>query len=314
MYERANRENYAIGQFNVSNLEFVQAAIGAAVELKAPIILASSSSAIKYAGIETLVAMIRSLADNAPVPIALHLDHGEDLAQAQLCIKHGYTSVMIDASGKPLEENIRITREVAQAAHAAGVTVEAELGRLGGIEDNVNVSARDAFLTDPLEAQRFVRESACDALAIAVGTSHGAYKFKGQQSLHFEVIEAIQKKLPGTPIVMHGSSSVPKEEVQRINAAGGQLDPSACGVNENEYLPAAKLGVTKVNIDTDGRLVWTRVHREFFRDKPSEFDFRPPGKVFIEEYAKFIAHKNGKLGSAGQLPVVRAAVAGPPRA
>lgn len=162
--------------------------------------------------------------------------------------------------------------------------------------------------SEPDEAVEFVQRTGCDSLAAAIGTSHGAYKFKGHQSLHFEVIEALQKKMPGTPIVMHGSSSVPKEEVRRINAAGGKLDPSACGVDENEYLPAAKLGVTKVNIDTDGRLVWTRVHREFFGDKPAEFDFRPPGKIFMEEYAKFIAHKNEKLGSAGQLPVVRSKV------
>ena len=154
----------------------------------------------------------------------------------------------------------------------------------------------------------FVHQTGCDALAAAIGTSHGAYKFKGQQSLHFNVIEAIQKTIPGTPIVMHGSSSVPQEEVRRINEAGGKLDPSARGVDENEYLPAAKLGVTKINIDTDGRLVWTRVHREFFRDKPSDFDFRPPGITFMDEYAKFIAHKNTKLGSAGQLPQVRAAL------
>jgi fructose-bisphosphate aldolase class II len=145
-------------------------------------------------------------------------------------------------------------------------------------------------------------------LAAAIGTSHGAYKFKGKQGLHFDVIEGISKKIPGTPIVMHGSSSVPVEEVQRINAAGGKLDPSARGVDENEYLPAARLGVTKVNIDTDGRLVWTRVHREFFRDKPAEFDFRPPGKLFVQEYANFIAHKNEKLGTAGQLDAVRASV------
>ena len=158
------------------------------------------------------------------------------------------------------------------------------------------------------EAVEFVKQTKCDSLAAAIGTSHGAYKFKGSQSLRFDVIEAIQKKLPGTPLVMHGSSSVPESEVKRINAAGGKLDPSARGVNEEEYLPAAKMGVTKVNIDTDGRLVWTRVHREYFRDHPEEFDFRPPGKTFIEEYAQFIAHKNQKLGSAGKLNEVRAAL------
>src|SRR5438132_1133231 len=189
-----------------------------------------------------------------------------------------------------------------------GLSVEAELGRLGGVEEDVQVDEGSAFLTDPKEAVEFVGETGCDSLAAAIGTSHGPYKFKGKQSLHFEVIREIQQLLPGTPIVMHGSSSVPEEEVQRINAAGGKLDPSARGVDEEEYLPAARLGVTKINIDTDGRLVWTRVHREFFRDHPEQFDFRPPGKTFVEEYANFIAHKNEKLGSAGQLDTVRASI------
>ncbi len=298
MYERANRENYAIGQFNVSNLEFVQATIGAAVELKAPIILASSSSAIKYAGIETLVAMIRSLADYAPVPIALHLDHGEDLAQAQLCIKHGYTSVMIDASGKPLEENIRITREVAQAAHAAGVTVEAELGRLGGIEDNVNVSARDAFLTDPLEAQRFVRESACDALAIAVGTSHGAYKFKGKPVLDFTRISTIKKML-GIPLVLHGASSVDPQSVAMINQFGGHIE-DAHGMDKPAYQEAISRGINKVNIDTDLRLKWTAILRKQLAEKPAEFDPRKLLGPAREAVREVIKEKITLLGSAGK--------------
>ena len=298
MYERANRENYAIGQFNVSNLEFVQAAISAAVELKAPIILASSSSAIRYAGIETLVAMIRSLADKAPVPIALHLDHGEDLAQAQLCIKHGYTSVMIDASGKPLEENIRITREVATEAHAAGVTVEAELGRLGGIEDNVNVAAREAFLTDPLEAQRFVRESACDALAVAVGTSHGAYKFKGKPVLDFTRISAI-KKLLGIPLVLHGASSVDPQSVEIINRYGGHLE-DAHGMDEPAYREAISRGINKVNIDTDLRLKWTAVLRKQLAEKPAEFDPRKLLGPARDAVCEVIKEKIKLLGSAGK--------------
>jgi fructose-bisphosphate aldolase class II len=217
---------------------------------------------------------------------------------------------MIDASHDPFDENVAITKRVVDRAHAKGISVEAELGMLGGVEEDIAVDEGNACLTNPEEAVEFIKRTGCDALAAAIGTSHGAYKFKGHQSLHFEVIEGIESKLaaagmPPTPIVMHGSSSVPKEEVARINAAGGTLDPSACGVDENEYLPAAKLGVTKVNIDTDGRLVWTRVHREFFRDKPGEFDFRPPGKTFIDEYAKFIAHKNKMLGSAGTIPEIR---------
>jgi fructose-bisphosphate aldolase class II len=186
--------------------------------------------------------------------------------------------------------------------------VEAELGMLGGVEEDIHVDEGHACLTNPKEAKEFVERTGCDSLACAIGTSHGAYKFKGQQSLHFDVLKEIQELLPGFPLVMHGSSSVPQDEVKRINAAGGQLDESARGVDENEYLPAAKLGVTKVNIDTDGRLIWTRVHREFFHDKPAEFDFRPPGKIFVEEYAKFIAHKNKMLGSAGELPAVKKAL------
>lgn len=298
MYERANRENYAIGQFNVSNLEFVQAAIGAAAELKAPVILATSSSAIKYAGIETLVALVRSLADQAPVPIALHLDHGENLEQAQLCIKHGYTSVMIDASGKPLEENIRITREVAQVAHAAGVTVEAELGRLGGIEDHVNVDARDAFLTDPLEAQRFVRESACDALAIAVGTSHGAYKFKGKPVIDYTRISTIKKML-GIPLVLHGASSVDPESVATINRYGGHIE-DAHGMDEAAYREAISRGINKVNIDTDLRLKWTAVIRKQLAEKPAEFDPRKLLGIARDAVREVIKEKITLLGSAGK--------------
>jgi fructose-bisphosphate aldolase class II len=241
---------------------------------------------------------------------AVHLDHGDE-ATCYDCIESGfYSSVMIDASHEPFEENVATTKRVVERAHAKGLSVEAELGRLGGVEEDVQVEEGNAFLTDPKEAVEFVVETGCDSLAAAIGTSHGPYKFKGKQSLHFEVIREIQKLLPDTPIVMHGSSSVPEEEVRRINEAGGKLDPSARGVDVEEYLPAARLGVTKINIDTDGRLVWTRVHREFFRDHPEQFDFRPPGKTFVEEYAKFIAHKSEKLGSAGQLPLVRETLSG----
>jgi fructose-bisphosphate aldolase class II len=261
-----------------------------------------------------LEAMLRTAEQIFPETIfAVHLDHGDE-ETCYDCIDSGfYSSVMIDASHEPFEKNVEITKRVVDRAHAKGISVEAELGMLGGVEEDIKVDEGHASLTNPDEAVVFIKETKCDSLAAAIGTSHGAYKFKGQQSLHFEVIEGIRDKLKEAglrpiPIVMHGSSSVPKSEVERINAAGGKLDPSARGVNEEEYLPAAKLGVTKVNIDTDGRLVWTRVHREFFRDHPEQFDFRPPGKIFVEEYANFIAHKNGKLGSAGQLDAVRASV------
>jgi fructose-bisphosphate aldolase class II len=254
-----------------------------------------------------LEAIIRAAEAIYPDAVfAVHLDHGDE-ATCYDCIESGfYSSVMIDASHESFDENIATTRRVVDRAHARGISVEAELGMLGGVEEDIAVDEGNACLTNPTEAVEFIRRTQCDSLAAAIGTSHGAYKFKGQQSLHFEVIKGIREKvaaagLPPTPIVMHGSSSVPQEEVRRINAAGGKLDPSARGVNEEEYLPAARLGVTKVNIDTDGRLVWTRVHREFFRDKPAEFDFRAPGKTFQDEYAAFIARKNGKLGSAQQL-------------
>ncbi len=252
--------------------------------------------------------MIKAADEIFPEAIfAVHLDHG-DLSTALDCIESGfYSSVMIDASSQPLDENIRITKQVVDAAHPRGISVEAELGRLGGVEEHVQVEEKNANLTDPAEAEVFVRESGCDSLAVAIGTSHGAYKFSGHQGLHLDVAAEIQKRLPGFPLVMHGSSSVPQEEVERINAAGGALK-GAKGVDENEFAKAVPLGVTKVNIDTDGRLVWTRVHREFFRDSPEKFDLRDPGKTFIAEYAAFIAHKNTKLQSAGTLETVRKAL------
>jgi fructose-bisphosphate aldolase class II len=300
---------YAIGAYNINNLEQILGLFKGCIDSKAPFIIQLSKGARSYADKRMLEAMIRTAEEIYPDAIfAVHLDHGDE-ETCYDCIDSGfYSSVMIDASHEPFEENVAITKRVVDRAHKKGISVEAELGRLGGVEEDVKVDEGSAFLTDPAEAVEFVKETGCDSLAAAIGTSHGAFKFKGKQSLHFEVIEAIQKEVPGMPIVMHGSSSVPEEEVRRINAAGGKLDPSARGVDENEYLPAAKLGVTKINIDTDGRMVWTRVHREYFRDHPEQFDFRPPGKIFVEEYAKFIAQKNEKLGSANQLPSVREAL------
>ena len=297
---------YAIGAYNINNLEQTLGLFKGCIESQAPFIIQLSKGARKYADKGMLEVIIRKAEEIfADAVFAVHLDHGDE-ATCYDCIESGfYSSVMIDASHEPFEENVAITKRVVERAHAKGLSVEAELGRLGGVEEDVQVDEGSAFLTDPKEAVEFVGETGCDSLAAAIGTSHGPYKFKGKQSLHFEVIREIQQLLPGTPIVMHGSSSVPEEEVRRINAAGGKLDPSARGVDEEEYLPAARLGVTKINIDTDGRLVWTRVHREFFRDHPEQFDFRPPGKTFVEEYAKFIARKNEKLGSAGQLSAIR---------
>lgn len=301
---------FAVGAYNINNAEQTMGLFRGCIDSEAPFIIQISKGARKYTDKRMLEAIIRTAEEIFPKSVfAVHLDHGDE-ETCYDCIDSGfYSSVMIDASHEDFEKNIAITKRVVDRAHAKGLSVEAELGMLGGVEEDIAVDEGHACLTNPDEAVEFVKRTGCDSLAAAIGTSHGAYKFKGQQSLHFEVIEAIAKNvkdagLPPTPIVMHGSSSVPKDEVRRINAAGGTLDPTACGVNEEEYLPAAKLGVTKVNIDTDGRLVWTRVHREFFRDKPGEFDFRPPGRTFQDEYAKFIAHKNGKLGSAHKLAEV----------
>jgi fructose-bisphosphate aldolase class II len=297
---------YAIGAYNINNLEQTMGLFRGCLDSKAPFIIQISKGARSYTHKLMLEGLIRSAEQVFPDAIfAVHLDHGDE-ETCYDCIKSGfYSSVMVDASHEDFDHNIATTRRVVEAAHAAGIVVEAELGQLGGVEEHVQVSEENAKLTNPAQAREFVERSGCDSLAVAIGTSHGAFKFSGSQSLHFDVLEEIQKRLPGFPLVMHGSSSVPQEEVARINAAGGKL-AGARGVDDRQFLPAAKLGVTKVNIDTDGRLVWTRVHREYFRDQPENFDLRPVGKVFMGEYAKFIADKNTKLGSAGQLDAVRA--------
>ena len=296
---------YAVGAYNINNAEQAMGLFRGCLQSQAPFIIQISKGARKYTDKRMLEAIIRAAETIFPEAIyAVHLDHGDE-ETCYDCINSGfYSSVMIDASHEPFDRNVEITKRVVDAAHKKGISVEAELGMLGGVEEDIKVEEGNACLTKPEEAQKFIKLTGCDSLAAAIGTSHGAYKFKGKQSLHFEVLAGIKKLVPGFPIVMHGSSSVPQDEVQRINAAGGKLG-TAVGVDVNEYLPAAKLGVTKINIDTDGRLVWTRVHRELFRDKPAEFDFRPPGKIFMDEYAKFIASRNDKLGSSGQLASLR---------
>lgn len=301
---------YAIGAYNINNLEQTMGLFRGNVDSQAPFIIQISKGARSYTHKTMLEALIRAADEIFPEAIfAVHLDHGDE-ATCLDCIESGiYSSVMIDASHEPFDKNIEITRRVVEAAHARGIAVEAELGQLGGVEEHVVVSEAEAKLTNPAQAREFVERSGCDSLAVAIGTSHGAFKFSGSQSLHFEVLEEIQKRLPGFPLVMHGSSSVPQDEVARINAAGGHLK-GAKGVDADQFKRAAELGVTKINIDTDGRLVWTRVHREHFNAHPENFDLRPPGKVFMAEYAKFIAGKNEKLGSAGQLPAVRKLLGG----
>ncbi len=296
---------YALGAYNINNAEQVMGLFRGNQESQAPFIIQISKGARDYTDKRLLEAMIRAANQIFPDAIfAVHLDHGNE-ATCMDCIESGfYTSVMIDASHEPFEKNVEITRRVVEAAHRRGVVVEAELGQLGGVEEHISVEEGHAKLTDPRQAKEFVQRTGCDSLACAIGTSHGAYKFTGSQSIHFDVIEKIRELLPGFPLVMHGASSVPQEEVQRINNAGGRLK-GAKGVPEEQISKTAQLGVTKVNIDTDGRLVWCRVHRESFRDNPENFDLRKPGTVFMAEYAKYIAHKNKVLGSAGRLPEVR---------
>ena len=300
---------YAIGAYNVNNAEQIVGLFRGNLDSKAPFIVQISKGARSYTSTIMLEGLIRAADAMFPEAIfAVHLDHGDEKTCYD-CINSGfYSSVMIDASAEPFDENVAISKRVADAAHAKGLVVEAELGKLGGVEEHVSVNEADAKLTDPDSVKEFVDKTGVDSLAVAIGTSHGAFKFSGSQSLHFDVLAEIQKRVPGFPLVMHGSSSVPQDEVERINAAGGKL-LGAKGVDATQFLPAAKLGVTKINIDTDGRLVWTRVHREYFRDHPENFDLRPIGKVFMDEYAKFIANKNKMLGSAGQLDDVRKFVA-----
>ncbi|HID51892.1 MAG TPA: class II fructose-bisphosphate aldolase [Anaerolineae bacterium] len=301
---------FAVGAYNINNMEQAIGLFEGHIKAQAPFIVQISRGARKYANPVMLEAIIRAAGQIYPEAIfAVHLDHGDEQTCYD-CIDSGfYSSVMIDASHEPFAENIAITRRVVERAREKGVSVEAELGMLGGVEEDIQVDEKHAMLTDPDEAKEFVERTGCDSLAVAIGTSHGAYKFTGSQGLHFDRLAAIQERLPGFPLVMHGSSSVPQEEVARINAAGGALDPSAKGVNADEFARAVPLGVTKVNIDTDGRLVWTRVHREYFRDHPEVFDFRKPGREYIAAYADFIVHKSRKLLSYGKLESVREAVA-----
>lgn len=297
---------FALGAFNVNNMEQVLGLFEGHQRASAPFILAISRGGRKYAGARMLEAIILAAEERYPdLVFAVHLDHGDEPTCYDAIGSGFYSSVMIDASHEPFEENVAITRRVVERAHELGISVEAELGLLGGVEEDIAVDEAHAHLTDPDEAREFVEATGCDSLAVAVGTSHGAYKFSGEQGLRLERIRAIQERLPGLPLVLHGSSSVPPEEVRRINAAGGRLDQGARGVSLAEVREAIPLGVCKVNIDTDGRLVWTRVHREHFRDEPSAFDLRKPGTEFMEAFAEFVALRAEALGSAGELERVR---------
>jgi len=304
MFKKALAGKYAIGAYNVNNMEILQGIAEAAEETRSPIILQVSAGARKYANQTYLIKLVEAALATTTVPIALHLDHGADFEICKACIDGGFSSVMIDGSRFPLEENIKLTKQVVEYAHSKGVSVEAELGKLAGVEDDVKVKAADSTYTDPEEAARFVKETGCDSLAIAIGTSHGAYKFKGEAKLDFERLAACKKAINAVagydfPIVLHGSSSVPKAFVEKCNKFGGKL-PDAQGVPEEMLNYASKNGVAKINIDTDLRLAMTSTIREFFVEHPEKFDPREymgPGRTAVKE---MVMHKmRDVLGTAG---------------
>lgn len=273
MFEKAMKGKYAIGAFNINNMEFVQGITDAANELKSPVILQASPSAIKYARIDYLIKMVEAAVETTDIPIALHLDHGLDFETCKRCVDAGFTSVMIDASKHDFEKNVELTKEVVDYAHSNGVVVEAELGTLAGVEDEVNVSDDDAKYTDPNQAYEFVQKTGCDSLAIAIGTSHGAYKFKGDARLRFDILENVKEKLPNTPIVLHGASSVIPELVEMCNTNGADI-LGAKGVPDDILKQAGQKGVSKINVDTDLRLAMTGEIRREFNEEPSVFDPR----------------------------------------
>ena len=292
MFKKAYEGGYAIGAFNVNNMEIIQGITAAASELRAPLILQVSKGARAYASHTYLIKLVEAAVIETGLPIVLHLDHGDSFETCKSCIDGGFTSVMIDASGKPFEENIAITRKVVAYAHDHGVVVEAELGTLAGIEDEVKVAHGDASYTRPEEVQEFVERTGCDSLAIAIGTSHGAYKFKPgtKPQLRFDVLEAVEKNLPGFPIVLHGSSSVPQQFVDEINKYGGNM-PGAIGVPEDQLRQAARSAVCKINIDSDLRLAMTATIRKYFAEHPADFDPRQYLKPAREAIKQMVAHK-----------------------
>ena len=272
LLDAAREGGYAVGAFNINNMEFVQAITTAAAELESPVILAVSEGAIKYAGFENVVALARVASDEKNIPLSLHLDHGKDMEVIEDCIRGGFTSVMIDGSHLPFDENVAVTRKIVEMAAPAGVSVEGELGRLAGIEDNVSVAEENALFTDPDEAVLFVERTGVDSLAIAVGTSHGAYKFKGEARLAFDRISAIRSKV-SIPLVLHGASGVDQEHVEIANSYGASLAGTK-GVPEEAITEAVKLGICKVNIDTDMRIAFMAFVRKAFAEKPENIDPR----------------------------------------
>ncbi len=291
MFKKAMEGKYAIGAFNFNNMEIIQGIIDAAKEENSPVILQASSGAIKYARINYLMKMVEAACQEAPhIPIALHLDHGPDFETCKMCIDAGFTSVMIDGSKYDFEENIALTKKVVDYAHEHGVVVEAELGKLAGIEDDVNVAVEDAMYTDPVQAKEFVERTGCDSLAIAIGTSHGAYKFKGDAKLRFDILEKVKELIPNTPIVLHGASTVIPELVDMCNKYGADI-PGAKGVPDEMLHAAGKNGVSKINVDTDLRLAMTSQIRKVFAEEPSAFDPRKYLTPAREEIKNTVQHK-----------------------
>ena len=290
MFRKAYDGGYAIGAFNVNNMEIIQGIVEAATEENAPLILQVSAGARKYANTVYLKKMVEAAVETSGLPIALHLDHGDSFALCKDCVDSGFTSVMIDASAHPFAENISITKQVVEYAHDHGVVVEAELGKLAGVEDDVKVDAKDASYTDPDQVQEFVEKTGVDSLAIAIGTSHGAFKFKGQPKLRFDILEEVGRRLPGFPIVLHGASSVPQEYVKLINQYGGNM-PGAQGVPEEMLRKAATMAVCKINIDSDLRLAVTATIREHFALNPSDFEPRQSLGPARDAVRKVVRHK-----------------------
>ena len=303
MFKKAYEGGYAIGAFNVNNMEIVQGITEACQETKSPVILQVSKGARAYANHTYLVKMVEAaVIENPDVPMALHLDHGPDFETCKACIDGGFTSVMIDGSSLPFEENIKLAKRVVEYAHDHGVVVEAELGTLAGIEDDVKVSSEDSSYTRPEEVEEFVARTGCDSLAIAIGTSHGAYKFKPgtKPQLRFDILKEVEKRLPGFPIVLHGASSVPQEFVERINQFGGNM-PGAIGVPEEQLREAARSAVCKINIDSDIRLAITATIRQYFVEHPDHFDPRQYLKPARAAVKDMVRHKIvDVLGSNGK--------------
>lgn len=290
MFEKSMKEKFAIGAFNVNNMEIIQGIVDAAAEENSPVILQASHGAIKYARVPYLRKMIEAALEEHDIPIALHLDHGPDFETCKMCIDNGFTSVMIDGSKYDFEENVALTKKVVDYAHSKGVVVEAELGKLAGIEDDVNVSKQDAMYTDPEQAKEFVERTRCDSLAIAIGTSHGAYKFKGEAKLRFDILAKIKELIPNTPIVLHGASTVIPELVETCNKYGGDI-PGAKGVPDEMLHEASISGVSKINVDTDLRLAMTSEIRKVFAEEPSVFDPRKYLTKARESIKQTVKHK-----------------------